>query len=97
MDELVALAQQQLERVKVPCTQSGFKYLDLPPEFVGVGIAIGLSETDYVVLSVMGGGGEEQLMTTSGILNDITQDRLGALEAANHFNQSNTAYPVVSA
>lgn len=30
MDELVAPAKQQLERVKVLCAQTGLKYLDLP-------------------------------------------------------------------
>jgi hypothetical protein len=94
VDELVALAAQQLERVKVLCAQSGLKYLDLPPQFIGVGIAVGFGETDFVILSVMGGGSENQLMITSGILNDINRDRLRALEAANHFNQNNTAYPV---
>lgn len=94
MDELVALAKQQLERVKVLCAQSGLKYVDLPPEFVGVGIAIGFGQSDYVILSILGGGSENQLMITSGILTDIKRDRLAALEAANHFTQNNTAYPV---
>jgi hypothetical protein len=93
MEEL-DLAVQQLERIKVLCTQSGLKYLELAAQFIGVGIAIGFSEVDYSILSVMGGGNENQLMITSGILNEINQDRLAALEAANYFNQSNTAYPV---
>lgn len=94
MDELIALAAQQLERVKVACSQLGLKYLELEPTFVGVGIAIGFGETDYTVLSVMGGGSEGQLITTSGILKDIDQDRPAALEIVNRFNQRNSAHTV---
>jgi hypothetical protein len=94
MDELVALAAQQLERIKVHCRQSELKYAELPAELIGVGIAIGFGQTDYVILSVPGGGNENQVMITSGILNNIAQDRLTALEAANFFTQNNTAYPV---
>ena len=94
MDELIALAAQQLERVKVACSQLGLKYLELEPTFVGVGVAIGFGETDYTVLSVMGGGSEEQLMTTSGILKDIDQDRPASLEIVNRFNQRNSAHTV---
>jgi hypothetical protein len=88
------LADQQLERVKALCAQTGLKYVDLPPEWVGVGIAIGFGQTDYVVLSVMGGGNENTLMITSGVLADIKRDRLAALEAANNLTRNNPAYPV---
>jgi hypothetical protein len=94
MNELIALAVQQLERVKVLCTQSGLKYTELNPTFMGAGIAIGFSETDYVILSVTGGGNENQLLITSGVLNGIRQDRMLALEAANFFTSNNAAYPV---
>ncbi len=94
MDDLLALARQQLERAKVLCAQVGLKHVDLPPEFVGVGIAIGFTATEYVVLSVMGGGNENQLMITSGIVTDIKRDRLAALEAGNSFTSNNTGYPV---
>src|SRR3954470_21566666 len=94
MDELIELAKQQLERVKVLCAQSGLKYQELAPTFMGGGVAVGFGETDYVILSIAGGGNENQLLVTSGVLNDIRQDRLLALEAANHFTSNNTAYPV---
>ena len=94
MDELVALARPQLERIKVLCTRTGLKYVDLPPEFMGVGIAVGFGQTDFVILSVMSGGSENQLMITSGVLNDIKRDRLAALEAANTLTRDNPAYPV---
>lgn len=94
MEELTELARQQIERVKVLCTQSGLKYQELAPTFMGAGIAIGFGETDYVVVSVGAGGNENQLMITSGVLYDITRDRAMALEAANYFTSNNTAYPV---
>jgi len=61
---------------------------------MGVGIAVGFGQVDYVILSILAGGNENQLMITDGILKDIKRDRPAALEAANHFTQSNTAYPV---
>jgi hypothetical protein len=94
VEELTALANAQLERVKVLCSQTGFTYVDLPSELVGVGVAIGFGQNDYVVLSVMGGGSESHLMITSGILNDIAQNRVDALSAANYFTQSNSGLPV---
>jgi hypothetical protein len=94
VDELIALANAQLERVKVLCSQAGFTYVDLPSELVGVGVAIGFGQNDYVVLSVMGGGSESHLMITSGVLNNIAENRVDALSAANYFTQSNTGLPV---
>lgn len=94
MDELIGLARQQLERVKVLCTQSGLSYVEINPTFMGVGVAVGFSDTEYVVLSVAAGGNENQLQITSGVLFDINRDRLTALEAANSFTSDNSAYPV---
>jgi hypothetical protein len=93
-DKLLGLAHQQLERIKVLCDQSGLKYVELSPALVGVGIAISFGQTDYVVLSIMGGGCENQLMVTSGVLADLKRDRLAALEAANNLTRSNTAFPI---
>ncbi len=94
MEELTELARQQVERLKVLCTQSGLKYQELAPTFMGEGIEIGLREIDWVVVSVGGGGNENQVMVTSGVLYDIVRDRNMALEAANYFTSNNTAYPV---
>lgn len=94
LEEFTDQARRQLERVKVLCAQSGLRYVELPPAFLGAGVAIGFDETDYVVVSVAGGGGEGQLLVTSGLLNDVARDRAAALEAANHFTSNNPAYPV---
>jgi len=94
VEEILAIAQQQLERIENLCSQSGLTYVELAPLAMGLGIAVGFSETDYVILSVMAGGNEDQLMITSGVLNDIERDRLRALEAVNRFNRNSSAYPV---
>lgn len=93
MDELLELASHQLERIKVAVGQGGLKYLDLPPAPFGVGIGIAWSGTDYVVLSVLGGGSENQLMITCGVLKDVKQDRLAVLDACNRRTQNCAAYP----
>lgn len=94
MEELVAVAKQQLNRIKVMLSQAGLRYTELPDQIFGVGVAVRFNQIDYVIVTVMAGGMENQLMLTSGILNNINQDRLAALDACNSFNKSNTAYPV---
>jgi hypothetical protein len=94
MEELIALAKSQLARIKALCDQIGLKYVELPDDFFGAGVAVGFGEDGHVVLSVMGGGSENKLMITSGILKDIKQDRLAALTASNAFTSANTLFPV---
>lgn len=92
--DLADIAKRQLNRIRVALNEGGLKYLDIPNDLFGAGIAVAFSQTDYVILSVMAGGMESQLLLTSGILKDIARDRLEALEVCNNFNKSNTAYPV---
>lgn len=47
---------------------------------LGIGVGVALSESSFVVISVLGGDPEMPLLT-SGVLRDINQDRLAALEA----------------
>lgn len=94
VSDLTDIAKQQLNRIRVALNEAGLKYLDIPNDVFGAGIAVAFSQTDYVILSVMAGGMESQLLLTSGILKDIARDRLEALEACNKFNKSNTAFPV---
>lgn len=94
LDELIALARTQLGRIKALCDQVGLKYVELPDNLFGPGVAVGFGDTDYVVLSIMGAGNEGKLMITSGILKDIKQDQLAALIACNSFTSENTLFPV---
>lgn len=94
MEEMIALAKSQLGRIKVLCAQVGLKYVELPDEMFGAGVGVGFGEAGHVILSVMGGGNESGLMITSGILKDIKQDRLAALNACNSFTSGNIQFPV---
>lgn len=94
MEELIALAKSQLGRIKALCAQVGLNYVELRDDVFGAGVGIGFGEAGYVILSVMGGGGESKLMITSGILKDIQRDRLAALNACNSFTSANTLFPV---
>lgn len=94
MDELTGLAERQLDRVKVLLNQLDLRFADLHNKLFGAGVAIGFGQTDYIVLSIMGGGMEGSLLMTSGILNDINRDRLPALDACNSFNKSNSSHTV---
>ncbi len=72
----------------------GLKYVELPVPPIGAGIAVGFGDAGYVILSVLGGGNEGKLMITSGILKNIKQDRLTALNACNFFTSGNSLFPV---
>jgi hypothetical protein len=94
MDEAIALAKTQLDRIKALCAQVGLKYVELRDSPFGPGIALAFSETDFVILSILGGGSEGRLMITCGLLRDIKHDRVTALDASNTFTRNNTIFPV---
>lgn len=94
MEDLLTAAKATLGRIKSLTTQVGLKYVELPEAPVGVGIAVGFGETQYSVLSVMGGGSEGQLNIAAGVLRNIQQDRAKALELCNGMVRDNPAYPI---
>lgn len=94
MDEYLKGAHDQLQRVKTLCSRVGLEFVELPPQMVGVGLALGFGPNDFVILSVMGGGSESALMITSGLLKQIQPDRTAALEAANHLTRERPSFPV---
>lgn len=94
-EDLLVVAKATLGRVKSLTTQVGWKYIELPepPMPIGVGFAVAFEGTQYVVLSV-NYSLENQLNITSGILRDIQQDRLTALDLCNGMVRDNPAYPI---
>lgn len=92
LDDLVRPAVQQLDRVKGALTSIGLRYVDLGRGLWGVGLGIGWSDTDYIVLSVAGGL-EGVLNLTAGVLKDVAQDRLAVLNFCNSLTQNNAAFP----
>lgn len=94
MDDFLADAKVTMERLKALTIQIGWTYIALQEFSTGGGIAIGFGSTQYTVLSVMGGGNEGQLNITAGVLRDIQQDRLTALNICNGLVRDNPAYPV---
>jgi hypothetical protein len=94
MEDLLAAARVTLERIKTLTTQVGLTYVELPEFLAGVGIAIGFASTQFTVLSVMGGGNENQINVTAGILRDIRQDRAKVLDLCNGMVRDNPAYPI---
>lgn len=93
MQDILGAAKVTLERIKSLTAQVGLKYIELPEAPVGVGIAVGFGENQFTVLSVMGGGNEGALNLTAGVLRDIQQDRLKALDLCNGLVRDNPAYP----
>lgn len=93
-DQLGA-ARDQMERVKGLVAQVGLRYDDLLAVPVGVGIGVAFDEARFLVLSVLGGGSESQLLLTAGVAHDIVDDRLAGLEFCNGHTCANAAFPCV--
>jgi len=96
MDDVLAEAKQQLEVVKEMVAATGEKFVELGPSPVGAGVALAWSESEFIVLSIQGGGNEHQLILTSGVLRDIAligEPCVPALVACNRKTADNSAYP----
>jgi hypothetical protein len=81
-----------LNEIRQTLTRAGLKYVDSDRFVMGGGVAVAWSETFFVMLSVANFL-DEQLNITYGILRNINQDRLAALEYCNLHNQNFSAYP----
>jgi len=96
MNEVLAEAWQQLEIVKQMVAATGQTFVELDPSPVGVGLALAWSDSQFIVLSIQGGGNEQQLFLTSGVLRDIGpigEPCLAALMACNRKTADNSAFP----
>lgn len=91
---LLAPAARQLERVKAMLTEHELRFTDLGEAVVGVGVALCWGETDWVVVSINGGGNENAIAVTAGILKNCSQDRPLLLDTCNSMTRDNTVYPV---
>jgi hypothetical protein len=81
-----------LNEIRQTLTRAGLKYVDADRFVMGGGVAVAWSETFFVMLSVANFL-DEQLNITYGVLRNINQDRLAALEYCNLHNQNFSAYP----
>lgn len=93
MDNLLDLAQRQLEQAKDALTKIGLRYTELDPFIMGVGVGVPFGPADYVVISVSGGGNESMLNVTSGVLQDLSQDPLKILSICNDLTRDNPTFP----
>lgn len=93
MEQLLNLARQQLEQAKTALTKIGLKYVELDPFVMGVGVGVPFGPSDYVVISVSGGGNESMLNVTSGVLQDLPQDPLKILTICNELTRDNPTFP----
>ncbi|PYC66190.1 hypothetical protein C7C45_26050 [Micromonospora arborensis] len=93
MDHLLQLARQQLEQTKRALTRASLEYVELDPFVMGVGVAVPYGPTDYVIISISGGGNESVLNLTSGVLQDLPQDPLPILDVCNKLTRDNPIFP----
>jgi hypothetical protein len=86
-------ARAQLERITTLIDQAGLRYVALPEMSFSLGVAVAWSETDVIVVSVPTASPHSAYFT-QGLLKDIQQDKLRALEAANDRTHENPEFPV---
>ncbi|WFE53889.1 hypothetical protein [Micromonospora sp. WMMD1155] len=91
--DLLQLARRQLEQTKNALTNIGLEYVELGPFVMGVGVAVPYGPTDYVVISISGGGSESVLNLTSGVLQDVPRDPLPILSVCNDITRDNPTFP----
>lgn len=92
--EFHGAAQRSLDRLKhVVGGTLGLSFLELDPAMFGVGIAVGFGDTDFIELVVAGGGNENSVTLSCGVLRSVRQDRLLVLHECNRLTQDRPAYP----
>lgn len=93
MPDLAGPARPTLALVLSLLRNRGLRYTELGDIFLGVGAAVRGPGAGYCVLSVGAGGNELVVNLTIGVLKDIDQNRLAALDACNRLTRDNAAYP----
>jgi hypothetical protein len=94
LEEVVGNARQTISIARGLLDQLGIRYVDLPENMFGVGVAVAFGEETVQVISVIGPPNDQQVMLTGGIFRDMTQERLEILNACNRHTQGLTAFPV---
>ncbi len=92
IDEAQQRVAASLNEIRQTLTQAGLKYIDAAPFVMGGGVAVAWSESFFAMLSVANFL-DQQLNITYGVLRNINQDRLAALDYCNRHNQNLAAYP----
>lgn len=80
-----------MDRIKTALSEVGIRFSDVGK--VG-GMGVWFGETDYIVLSVQALSTVGALYITSGVLKDISADRLAILDICNNLTRDNPTYPV---
>jgi hypothetical protein len=93
-DELLVSARRVLEVLKTALRGFGVQYVDLPVPPIPVGVGIGVVWEDGDLLTISVGCDEGSLVNlTTGVLADVTQDRLLVLDACNRRTRDNSLLP----
>ncbi len=81
-----------LNEVRQALTVAGIKHVDVPKFVMGGGVAVAWSDDFFAVMSVANFN-DQEIKITYGVLRNINQDRLSALEYCNLHNQNFVTYP----
>jgi hypothetical protein len=86
-------AHVRLGRIKMLVDRAGIRYITLAETSWSLGVAVAWGETDIIVVSIPTGT-PHYAYFTQGLLKNVVQDRLAALEGANNRTCENPEFPV---
>ena len=96
LEEWEAAARRTIGVIDQTLAHLGFNAVDLTgPGLIGLGRAVGWPDDKYCMISVGLGGSETMVNVVNGVLRDIRQDRMPALEACNRLTRDNSTFPCV--
>lgn len=92
IDDAKRRVAASLDEIRRALAAAGLEYVEAGSFVMGGGVAVAWSEAFYAMLSIANFL-DQQLNITYGVLRNINQDRLAALEYCNVHNQNFSAYP----
>jgi hypothetical protein len=96
MDEVIEKAVSNMTFVHTFLRSAGLQFYDLGTRLsLGTAVAVGFGGEGFVLLTIMGGGNENQLFLTTPVLRDVNQDRLAVLDACNSQTRDNASFPTI--
>lgn len=93
LEDLLKPAVNNMGHVRNFLSAAGLQFHDLGTRVFGAAVAVPFGEDGFVVLTIMGAGGENQLLLTAPVLRDVGQDRLAVLDACNSQTRANPSFP----
>jgi hypothetical protein len=93
MTPLMQTARANLDQLTNVLRQNGMTYRDLPSWSMAVGIGVPYGPEEFVVVTISGPPNDNTVYLTTGVLRDVSHDRMVLLELCNSLTAENAAFP----